>query len=146
MQEVIEKLKEQEELMAKEKGQFTLFALFLREDSSLDKWDLVVAADWIEKDRKSAMKYIADKVTSALSKQELRKLSHIAIINKDKPGLEEEIREVFEIKAINQDDPALKALRTGIGSARGARVTNYNFSGLQIRDAYLIEWNPPALS
>ena len=87
MKEIAEKLKHQEELMAQEKGPFDLFALFLREDAP-DKWDLVIAADWIERDKQTALKYIASIVQEALSQEELLKLSRIAIIDESNPALE----------------------------------------------------------
>ena len=61
MKEIVEKLKQQENNMAQEKGPFDLFALFLREDSP-DKWDLVVAAQWIEKNKQDALKYINEAI------------------------------------------------------------------------------------
>ncbi len=40
--------------MAAEKGAFDLFALFLREDAP-NKWDLLIAADWIDQDKAGAI-------------------------------------------------------------------------------------------
>ena len=51
MRELLEQFVELERRLVEEHGQFSLFALFLREDST-DKWDLVVAAPWIEENRK----------------------------------------------------------------------------------------------
>jgi hypothetical protein len=47
MKEFIDKYIELERSISYEKGDFSLFALFLREDAA-DIWDLVVAAPWIE--------------------------------------------------------------------------------------------------
>jgi hypothetical protein len=85
MKETLEILKQQEEVMAKEKGPFDLFALFLREDAP-GKWDLVVAAEWIEKDKEAALKYIASIVQKTLPKEQILTLSRIAIIDESNPA------------------------------------------------------------
>jgi hypothetical protein len=43
MKELLGKFVELEQRLSQERGEFSLFALFLREDAS-DKWDLVVSA------------------------------------------------------------------------------------------------------
>lgn len=104
--------------MAKQKGPFDLFGLFLREDAP-GKWDLVVAAEWIEKDKQAALKYIAGVLQNTLSKSELLKLSRIAIIDEGNPALE-----VFQ-----------KAMHVEHGIAE---IQDSNFFGLQIKHVYLI--------
>ncbi|MCX5847002.1 MAG: hypothetical protein NTW12_11720 [Deltaproteobacteria bacterium] len=118
MKETVEILKQQEEIMAKEKGPFDLFALFLREDAP-GKWDLVVAAVWIEKDKETALKYIASTLQKTLSKEQLLKLSRIAIIDESNPALE-----VFQ-----------RAMHVEHGVAE---IQDSNFFGLQIKHMYLI--------
>ena len=118
MKEIAEKLKSYEEIMAKEKGPFDLFALFLREDAP-GKWDLVVASDWIEKNKEKSFKYIAGIVQKALSKEELLKLSRIVLIDKT--------------------NPALEAMHRAMHVEHGiAEIRDSNFFGLQIKHAYLI--------
>ena len=46
MKEVLNKLMSIEKESSAERGDYNLFALFLREDSS-NKWDILVSADWI---------------------------------------------------------------------------------------------------
>ncbi|NBB32087.1 hypothetical protein GVN22_27455, partial [Cellulophaga sp. BC115SP] len=46
MKNLIEKFSKIEQEIVNVKGDFELFALFLREDA-IDKWDILVAADWI---------------------------------------------------------------------------------------------------
>jgi hypothetical protein len=104
--------------VAKEKSAFDLFALFLREDAP-NKWDLLVAADWIEKNKASAIKYIAEKVQKSLSKDELLSLSKIVIIE--------------------ENNPALAAFHSAFHVEHDAvEIKNGNFFGLQINHAYLI--------
>lgn len=104
--------------MAEEKGPFDLFALFLREDAP-GKWDLVVAAEWIEKNKQEALKYISDALKTKLSQSELIKLSRISIID--------------------ESNPALGALQSAMHVEHGmADIKDSNFFGLQIKHAYLI--------
>ena len=118
MKEIVEKLKQQENNMAQEKGPFDLFALFLREDSP-DKWDIVVAAQWIEKNKQDALKYITEALHKSLTQSEILKLSRIAIIDKSNPALE-----VFQ-----------RAIHVEHGMSE---IKDSNFFGLQIKHVYLI--------
>ena len=118
MKEIAEKLKIQEQIMATEKGPFDLFALFLREDAP-GKWDLVVAAEWIEKDKSTALKYIASNVQQVLTSEELIQLSRIAIIDESNPALD-----AFH-KAVNIEHSI-------------AEIQDSNFFGMQLKHVYLI--------
>ena len=60
MKELLDRFIALEQTLTEEEGEFALFALFLREDAEggisgysgySAKWDLVVAAPWIERDR-----------------------------------------------------------------------------------------------
>jgi hypothetical protein len=118
MKEIVDKLKEQEVIMAEEKGPFELFALFLREDAP-GKWDLVIAAEWIDKNKEASFKYVAGIVQKTLSKEEMMKLSRIVLIDEKNPALE----------ALH------KAMRVEHSIAE---IQDSNFFGLQIKHAYLI--------
>ena len=118
MKEMVEKLRIIESRLAAEKGGFTLFGLFLREDSP-NKWDLVVASPWIKAHDKGALDYIAKHVQETLQTQELIALSHIALISSDNPGLE----------AVH------KALSIEHGTAE---IKDSNFFGMQIKHAFII--------
>ena len=117
--DIVEKLKGYEEIMAKKKGPFDLFGLFLRDDAP-GKWDIVVAADWIEANKKESMEYIIEMVQKGLSKEELMKLSRVVLIN--------------------ERNPAFEALSKAIGGARHTKIYNSNFFGFQIKYAHLITW------
>lgn len=58
MKQLVEKLIALEQQISTEKGEFSLFALFLREDAQ-DKWDLVASAAWLEADKKTALDYLS---------------------------------------------------------------------------------------
>lgn len=100
-----------------EQGELTLFGLFLREDSP-DKWDLVIAGPWIEKDEQEALQYLAQKVSTQLASSELLSLSRIVILDKGNPALE----------------AILKTVRPGRGIAE---FNGFNLFGLPVRHAYL---------
>ena len=118
MKEITEKLKELEQKIAAEKGSFLLFALFLREDAP-DRWDLLVAAPWIPKNKNTALKYFSDKLIRTLSQKELLKLSRIAIID--------------------PDEPALAAIQQAMHVEHSiAEIKDSNFFGMQIKHAYII--------
>lgn len=118
MKEVIEKFREIEASLSEEKGEFNLFALFLREESA-NKWDLLVSADWIEGKKSISLQVIAKKIQEHLDKKELKNLSRIVLIEDDNPALE-----VFH-----------KAISVEHGSAE---IQESNFFGLQIKHAFII--------
>ena len=118
MKELVDKLAKIEKDMSAEKGNFLLFALFLREDAP-DLWDLLVAANWVEKDKAESLKYMANHLSKNLKPNQLIKLSRILFIDLDNPGL----------KAIH------KAINVEHGNVE---IKDSNFFGLQIKHAYLI--------
>jgi hypothetical protein len=118
MKEQAEKLKEVESELSAEKGAFSLFGLFLREDAP-GKWDLLISADWALNNKKEAMNLILSAIKKVLSDQELLMLSRLIIMN--------------------EDDPALSALQGAINVEHGmAEIQDSNFFGLKIKHAYLI--------
>jgi hypothetical protein len=118
MNKIVKKLVQAEREMASEKGQFLLFALFLREDAP-DLWDVVVSGPWVTKSKADSLKYISKKLRSALNPNELVKLSRIVLIE--------------------QDNPALAALQKAIHIEHGTvEIKDSNFFGLQIKHGYLI--------
>src|SRR3972149_4648130 len=65
MKKFIEKIAILEQSISAEKGDFVLFALFLREDAQ-DKWDLVVSAPWLEVNKKESLSYLTNELRSHL--------------------------------------------------------------------------------
>lgn len=118
MKQIVEKLQKAEAMMTGEKGAFDLFALFLREDAP-NKWDLMIAADWIDQDKADAIKYVAGKVQDVLSKEELLSLSRIVIIEESNSDLTA-FQETYTVEH---------------GSTE---IQNCNLFGQQINHAYLI--------
>jgi len=118
MKELLNKFRQLEISMSKDKGPFDLFALFLRENAP-DKWDLVVAAEWIEQDKQASLKYMAEIIQRSLSKDDLLKLSRIVIIDENNPSLES-LLDSFSVEHGN------------------AEIHNSSFFGLDIKQAFLI--------
>jgi hypothetical protein len=123
MKELVDKFVELERKISEKKGDFALFALFLREDA-IDKWDLLVAAPWVETDRKTALSYITKQIQSSFKPGELTQLSRVVLIDQTNPALD----------AINR---AMK-IEHGV-----ADVQNNNFFGLQIKHAFIITSQKP---
>ena len=130
MRELLERFIQLERTLAEEKGEFGLFALFLREDAGAGsgtsgysgyfaKWDLIVAAPWIEGGRKEALSHITRRIQEAFTSVELSKLSRIVPVDLANP----------EVEAIN------RAVRIQHGQAE---MRDSNFFGLQIKHAYII--------
>lgn len=118
MRDLLEKFVELERRLSQERGEFSLFALFLREDAS-DKWDLIVAAPWIEADRKEALAYITTQIQQLFDSEELARLSRVVLVD--------------------QSNPALEAINQSINCQHGQNeVRDSNFFGLQIKHAYII--------
>ena len=87
MKQMIEKLASLERDIASEKGEFSLFALFLREDAD-DTWDLLASAPWLEADKRESLEYLVNQLRSRLDTQDLLSLSRIVLLEKSNPVLD----------------------------------------------------------
>jgi len=76
----VDKLINVEKHLSSKKGPFDLFALILREELS-DKWDLLVAADWIENNFDQSLKLISRELTKKLSSEELSAISKVVLLS-----------------------------------------------------------------
>lgn len=123
--EITEKFTRLESQIAQERGGFTLFALFMREDVP-DRWDLIVSAPWVGDDKEAAVSYLVDQIKSRLGEENLTMLSRIV--------------------PIGSDDPAVQRLNRTISTEHGSvEVRDSNFFGLPIKHAYIItSKRPPA--
>lgn len=84
MKHIMNKLESLEKDIAGEKGEFSLFGIFLREDAE-NRWDLVIAAPWLNSDSMEDLKYIASKLKSYLNNNELLSISRIVILELNDP-------------------------------------------------------------
>ncbi|MDO9213467.1 MAG: hypothetical protein Q8Q54_05755 [Methylococcales bacterium] len=88
MNSLAQKMMTVEQELAAEHGEFTLFALFLR-DNSPGLWDVIVSAPWIDENREEGLSKVVAKVNACLQKDEVLMLSHIVIVEHDHPDLAE---------------------------------------------------------
>ena len=105
------------------KGDFALFALFLREDVP-DRWDLMISAPWASKDQKGALDYLISRIKSDLGSDDLTQLSRIVFID--------------------PKDISVQNLNQAIHVEHGAvEVRDSNFFGQPIRHAFIITSKTP---
>jgi len=121
--ELVDKFVALETHIAGRRGEFALFALFLREDAP-ERWDLMIAAPWIGPDRDGAVKYFVDEIKSFLGPDYLTLLSRIVIIDPNETAVEKLNR------AIHVDH-------------NPAEVRDSNFFGLAIKQAFIITSKRP---
>lgn len=84
MKSILDKLKEVVLKLEKEFGPMSVFALFLRVDP-LEKWDIVVAAPWLNPNDFSSYNAITSKIQVALSTSELVQLARVVILSETDP-------------------------------------------------------------
>ena len=115
--ETREKLALLEQEVSAEKGEFSLFGLFLREDAQDEhKWDLLVAAFWLDVDKKEGLAYLAKEIQKRLEPDELLSISRIVVLEKD--------------------NPILEAIHKAVNVKHGkVEVKDSNFYGVQITQA-----------
>jgi hypothetical protein len=119
----IEKFKAIEKEITDERGDVSLFAIFLREDS--DDWDVVVAAPWLGENKKSDLDYLVKKIKEHFDLQEMLLLSRIILVN---PSDE-------SVKAIND---AFKV------EHEITEIEDRTFFGMPMEHAYIITSNQDA--
>jgi hypothetical protein len=125
MNDLIKKLVSLEKEISEERGDFSLFALFLREDAP-DRWDVVVSAPWFGDDKKGTLQYFARKLRSRLRPQELLRISRIAIVE----PTDESLKEIH--RAIEAEHARIE-------------VKDSVFFGLRIKDGFIITSKHAAL-
>lgn len=119
----LEKLQQVMRAVARKKGPFTLFGLFLREDAP-DKWDLVVSSAWLEEGKLKALGEFVEELAAAVGEEQILSLSRIVTVNQDDPAL----------------DAILRAVQVDDGSVE---IHDSNFFGLQIKHAYIFRSKRP---
>ena len=123
--ELVERFARLETEIAQERGDFALFALFMREEVP-DRWDLMVSAAWAGGDNAAAVNYLVAQITSKLGDGDLVSLSRIVVID--------------------PEDAAVRMLNRNVHVEHGnVEVRDSIFSGLAIKQAHIITSNrPPA--
>ena len=118
MKELLQKLVTLEKDLSTEKGGFLLFGLFLREDS-VDLWDLVISAPWLEPHGKKSLNLIAGELKSRLETDELLSISRIILLEPNNSGM--------------------NAIHRAVATEHGrVELQDTAFFGMQMRHAYII--------
>jgi len=118
MNEVVEKFASLEAEIAEKRGNFSLFALVLREDAP-DRWDLVVSAPWVGPNKQEAVNYFVAEIKSNLGPQGLVNLSRIVLVD--------------------PSDAPVQAFNRAIHVEHGrVEIRDSNFFGLPIKHAFII--------
>ena len=121
--ELIEKFAELESQISAERGDFALFALFMREDAP-DRWDLIVSAPWAGRDKSSTVSYFVSQIKSRLGEQGLLSLSRIVVVD--------------------PEDAAVQAFNGAFQIEHGrVEVKDSSFFGLPVKHAYIITSQRP---
>lgn len=84
MKAILDKLKAVLSALEKEYGPILVFALFLRTDP-LEKWDIVIAASWLNPNELSSYKTVNSKIQEILSPSDLVQLARIVILGDHDP-------------------------------------------------------------
>jgi len=123
MNEIVDKFASLEAEIAQKKGDFSLFALFLREDVP-DRWDLMVSASWLGQNKNEAVNYLIEEIKAQLGPQELINLSSIVIVD--------------------PHAPQAQALANAFHVEHGrVEVRDSNLFGLQVKHAFIITSKRP---
>jgi hypothetical protein len=115
------KLRAVETIISKERGELSLFGLFLRE-SAPDVWDLVVAGPWVQSDDYDLLRYIAGLLRNSLTRDEMSRVSRIVLLEASHPG----VRAINRLIRAQHEDPTLQEGNTvfGIPITAGYVVTS----------------------
>jgi hypothetical protein len=117
MNDFVDSFIELERTVAAERGDFALFALLAREDLP-DRWDLVVAAPWID-DRRGFVEYLVNAIKESMGAERLVELSRIVVMN--------------------PDDKLVRVVNSAFSVEHGAwEVRDTDVFGLDIRHAFII--------
>ena len=130
MKKLLPKLKALEQQISSEKGQISLFGLFLR-DESPGKWELVISGPWVDTGQLETYEYLAERLHAALSPEERYPISKFLPLKEGSPIVEAILDEVTTENGI-------------------AEVRDCDFHGISIRKGYVFtakrrsEWRPVA--
>ena len=89
----IEKLQKLMKQVEARKGRFTLFGVFMRENSP-GLWDLVVSAPWLESGKLKALGEFVEEMSEVLGQDEVMSFSRVVTLNHDDRALHDVLNEV----------------------------------------------------
>ncbi len=122
----IDKLRQLMRDLSKEKGEFSLFGLFLRAEAP-DKWDLVVSSPWLEEGKLKALGEFAERLSATIGEEQLLSLSRVV--------------------TLNAHDPALQAVTKTVSVRDGlVEFRNTDFFGVKFAHAYIFQSERPQVA
>ena len=110
-----------------DKDDLTFFALFLR-DGVEDRWDLLVSASWLDRDKATGLKYLTKKLGAKLSEREMLELSRVVVLAQNDPSLRKLLRETI------------------VEDGEVCELENVQFAGLSLSRVIIFEAKPIALT
>jgi hypothetical protein len=120
----IEKLRQLMHDLSREKGEFSFFALFLREDAP-NVWDLVVSSPWLKaRDLKTLGEFV-ERLIAAIGKEQVLSISRVVALDADDPAF----------------DDVTVSLEDGLIEIRDA-----DFFGMRMRRGYILRSKPRQVS
>jgi len=108
----------------KEKGDFSFFALFEREDVP-DRWDLLISAPWT-KDEEKTLGYMVEKIKLRLGPAGLISLARIIVLDPSDARVQELTNEYRVDRGFAEVESVIP-------------LENLTISGLPVRHAYIIK-------
>jgi hypothetical protein len=127
--DVIDKFGQLELELAQERGDFVFFALFVLETLA-DRWDLMISAPWLDKDKRRAVPYLVDQIKSKLGVEYLIRLNRIVVIDPDNAELQDLARSI--------------AVEHGKVEHGRVRIRDDELFGVRVRDARIITAKVPS--
>jgi hypothetical protein len=121
MSTLVDKLRTLEQEIAQERGDFILFALVQREDTMPNRWDLLLSAPWFEQDEKATLTYLAGKLNTALSPQEMVQISRMIVFPPEDPRLQE-IKQKIKRPILHED----------------VEISQWTFSSMPVSHAHIV--------
>ena len=108
------------------KGDFTLFALFRRENdpSTWGTWDLVVSAPWLERGKLKALSEFVDLLAKSIGRDSLSKFSRVQTI----PSNDRTVEFILDKYPVDDGERSLQST---------------NLFGLQIEEAIILRAKRP---
>src|SRR5262245_56641810 len=115
MSDFLTALVEMERELSQQRGSFTLIALLERQDIP-ERWDLLVAAPWIEPDNEQVLRLVAAEVKKRLPPSEIVRISRIVLLDSDDASL----RAITSARSVEHSrTPFNEASHYGLPAERG---------------------------
>lgn len=119
MSDVVAALEEIERELSRQKGAFTLFAVFERQDIP-SRWDLVVAAPWVGEDNEKAMRLLAAEMKKRLPASDVGRVSRIVLLDPN----DSSVRAITSVHSVEHGRVQIdEASSYGLPTDRGYLIT-----------------------